>query len=84
MLCIRMPVNGRFIAGARGDLVHLMWGWVSNYHRYTTFEYHNEKVHNKWSYLNFLVYLRTKDHTDFTGPESTVHEMISLGEVSAP
>lgn len=42
-----------------------------------TFDEHVQKVHNKWSYLNFLVLLHTKDVTELTGPESAVHEMIN-------
>jgi len=43
----------------------------------TTFDEHVGKVHNMWSYLNFLVLLRTKPATELTGPESSVHAMIN-------
>ena len=43
----------------------------------SSFSHHTEKIHNKWSYLNFLVLLRTKDHTELTGPESAVYGMIN-------
>ena len=43
----------------------------------SSFSHHTEKIHNKWSYLNFLVLLRTKDHTELTGPESAVYGMIA-------
>ena len=43
----------------------------------TTFNEHVNKVHNMWSYLNFLVLLRTKPATELTGPESSVYAMIN-------
>jgi hypothetical protein len=45
-----------------------------------SFDAHTEKIHNKWAYLNFLVLLRTKDHTELTGPESACHTMITMPE----
>jgi len=38
-------------------------------HKPVTFEEHVSKEHNMWNYLYFVVYLRTKDVTEYTGPE---------------
>ncbi|CAJ0565469.1 unnamed protein product, partial [Mesorhabditis spiculigera] len=44
--------------------------------RSVSFEDHREKEHNLWHYLYFIVWLKIKDETEFTGPESYVHECI--------
>ena len=41
-----------------------------------TFEEHITKEHNMWNYLYFVVHLRTKQITEFTGPESYVFNQI--------
>ncbi|XP_033744403.1 inositol 1,4,5-trisphosphate receptor-like isoform X4 [Pecten maximus] len=41
-----------------------------------SFDEHKSKQHNMWHYLNFIVLVKVKDHTEFTGPESYVHAMI--------
>ena len=41
-----------------------------------TFKDHCEKEHNMWNYLYYIVHLRTKDKTEFTGPESYVYDQI--------
>jgi len=41
-----------------------------------TFEEHTRKEHNLWHYLYFIVLLKVKDPTEFTGPESYVHQMV--------
>merc|ERR1712117_350884 len=41
-----------------------------------TFEDHVNKEHNMWNYLWFIVLIKVKDPTEFTGPESYVHEMV--------
>ncbi|KAK2709545.1 inositol 1,4,5-trisphosphate receptor-like isoform X2 [Artemia franciscana] len=41
-----------------------------------TFEYHIRCEHNMWHYLFFLILIKTKDPTEFTGPESFVADMI--------
>lgn len=43
-----------------------------------TFEQHIKKEHNIWNYFFFIVLLKVKDPTDFTGPESYVYEMIKV------
>eukprot|EP00055_Hartaetosiga_balthica_P018162 m.129598 g.129598 ORF g.129598 m.129598 type:complete len:2620 (+) comp9461_c1_seq6:133-7992(+) len=40
-----------------------------------SFDYHCSHEHHIWSYLNFIVLLRTKDETEFTGPESYVSDL---------
>lgn len=45
-----------------------------------TFEDHIDKEHNMWHYLYFIVYLNTKDHTEFTGPETFVYKKIKYGK----
>lgn len=42
-----------------------------------TYEEHIKRDHNLWFYLYFIVYLKTKQSTEFTGPESYVNEMIT-------
>lgn len=42
----------------------------------TTFDEHIQRVHNMWHYLQFMVLIKVKDPTEFTGPESYVHQMI--------
>ncbi|EGD76540.1 type I inositol triphosphate receptor [Salpingoeca rosetta] len=41
-----------------------------------SFDEHCRFEHHLWSYLNFIVLLRTKDETDFTGPESYVSGLL--------
>lgn len=44
--------------------------------KHVTFEEHIRTEHNMWHYLFFIVLLKVKDPTEFTGPESYVHEMV--------
>ncbi|CAF0724055.1 unnamed protein product, partial [Didymodactylos carnosus] len=44
--------------------------------KHVTFEDHIRKVHNMWNYVYFMVLIKVKDPTEYTGPESYVHEMI--------
>ncbi|CAF3328350.1 unnamed protein product [Rotaria sp. Silwood1] len=44
--------------------------------KHVTFEDHIRKVHNMWNYVYFMVLINVKDPTEYTGPESYVHEMI--------
>ena len=46
--------------------------------RDVTYEEHTEVEHKPWNYLYFVVLLRTKDPTEFTGPESYVANMIEV------
>jgi inositol 1,4,5-triphosphate receptor type 1 len=41
------------------------------------FERHCKEEHNLWSYVNFVVLLRTKDQTEFTGQESYVSALLA-------
>lgn len=41
-----------------------------------TFEEHIKEEHNLWHYLFFIVLVRVKDSTEYTGPESYVAQMI--------
>ena len=43
-----------------------------------TFEEHLKKEHNMWDYLKFIVLLKVKDPTEFTGPESYVYNKIQV------
>ena len=45
-----------------------------------TFEEHIRYEHNMWHYLYFIVLIKVKDPTEFTGPESYVHEMVKVGK----
>lgn len=44
-----------------------------------TFEEHIKEEHNMWHYLCFIVLVKVKDSTEYTGPESYVAEMIKVG-----
>uniref|UniRef100_A0AAX7VHS9 Inositol 1,4,5-trisphosphate receptor n=1 Tax=Astatotilapia calliptera TaxID=8154 RepID=A0AAX7VHS9_ASTCA len=41
-----------------------------------SFEEHIKSEHNMWHYLYFMVLVRVKDPTEYTGPESYVNKMI--------
>ena len=41
-----------------------------------SFEEHIKSEHNMWHYLYFIVLIKVKDPTEFTGPESYVHAMV--------
>jgi len=43
-----------------------------------SFEEHCKQEHNMWHYLYFIILVRVKDPTEFTGPESYVHSMIQV------
>ncbi|XP_026523647.1 inositol 1,4,5-trisphosphate receptor type 2-like [Notechis scutatus] len=42
-----------------------------------SFEEHIKSEHNMWHYLYFIVLVRVKDPTEYTGPESYVAQMIA-------
>ena len=46
------------------------------------FEHHTEHEHNIWHYLSFMIHLRTKRQTEYTGPESYVAEMLNKKDLS--
>ena len=50
--------------------------------KYVTFEEHVRNEHNMWHYLYFIVLIKVKDPTEFTGPESYVHEMVKVGSTN--
>lgn len=41
-----------------------------------SFEEHIKSEHNMWHYLYFVVLIKVKDPTEFTGPESYVNDMV--------
>lgn len=43
-----------------------------------SFEEHIKLEHNIWNYLYFIVLVREKNKTDYTGPESYVAHMIKV------
>lgn len=43
-----------------------------------SFEEHIKFEHNMWNYLYFIVLVRVKNKTDYTGPESYVAQMIKV------
>ena len=49
--------------------------------KHVTFEEHIRTEHNMWHYLYFIVLIKVKDSTDFTGPESYVHEMVKVNNL---
>ena len=44
-----------------------------------TFEEHVQSEHNMWHYLYFIVLIKVKVSTEFTGPESYVYNMVQVG-----
>ena len=52
--------------------------------KHVTFEDHIRKVHNMWNYIYFMVLIFVKDPTEYTGPESYVHEMIDVSGLVSP
>lgn len=42
-----------------------------------SFEEHTKCEHNMWHYLYFIVLVKVKDPTEFTGPESYVYSMVN-------
>lgn len=46
-----------------------------------SFEEHIKHEHNMWHYLYFIVLVRVKDPTEFTGPESYVYMMVKVGRL---
>lgn len=47
-----------------------------------SFEDHINHEHNMWHYLYFVVLVRVKDPTEFTGPESYVYAMVKVSHLS--
>lgn len=47
-----------------------------------SFEEHIKSEHNMWHYLYFLVLLRVKAPTEYTGPESYVAQMIMVSRAN--
>ena len=43
-----------------------------------TFEEHVKNEHNMWHYLYFIVLIKVKVSTEFTGPESYVFNMVQV------
>jgi inositol 1,4,5-triphosphate receptor type 1 len=43
-----------------------------------SFEEHVKCEHNMWHYLYFIVLVKVKDPTEFTGPESYVYAMVKV------
>ena len=46
------------------------------------FEHHIRNEHNIWHYLAFMVHLRVKRATDYTGPESFVKQMLDKKDLT--
>uniref|UniRef100_H2YYU5 Inositol 1,4,5-trisphosphate receptor n=1 Tax=Ciona savignyi TaxID=51511 RepID=H2YYU5_CIOSA len=45
-----------------------------------SFETHVKEEHNMWHYLYFVVLVKVKDPTEFTGPESYVYNQVKVNE----
>lgn len=46
-----------------------------------SFEQHIQREHNMWHYLYFIVLIKVKDPTEFTGPESYVYAMVKASNL---
>eukprot|EP00300_Choanocystis_sp_HF-7_P041605 c8388_g1_i1.p1 GENE.c8388_g1_i1~~c8388_g1_i1.p1 ORF type:complete len:1176 (-),score=281.70 c8388_g1_i1:63-3590(-) len=51
-------------------------------HTKLKFDGHKKHEHNMWKYLLFIIYIKTKDKTSHTGPESYVASKLSRGDLS--
>jgi hypothetical protein len=49
-----------------------------------SFEEHIKSEHNMWHYLYFIVLVKVKDPTEYTGPESYVAQMITVSKAALP
>ena len=56
------------------------WYFQAFDNKNVTFEEHIRSEHNMWHYLYFIVLIKVKDPTEFTGPESYVHQMVKVSE----
>jgi hypothetical protein len=45
------------------------------------FENHIKNDHNLWQYLYFLVYMKSKDPTDYNGTESAIWQFYLKGKI---
>ena len=45
------------------------------------YDQHIKHEHNMWHYISFIVYMKLKDNTEYTGPESYVSEQILKNSV---
>ena len=64
-------------------LVFFFFAWVGLNrsafdNKSVTFEHHIKKEHNMWNYLYFLVLLKQKDQTEFTGSECYVSKALKV------
>ncbi|KAG7262485.1 hypothetical protein CRUP_018671 [Coryphaenoides rupestris] len=57
-------------------VLNLIFGRDKFDNKTVTFEEHIKVEHNMWHYLFFIVLVKVKDSTEYTGPESYVAEMI--------
>ena len=48
-----------------------------------TFEEHIKREHSLWHYLFFIVHIKTKEATEYTGPESYVSDMINVSKIGS-
>lgn len=78
-------ICGTFLFGFRGYLQHRLYICLiaglerkAFDNKFSTFEDHVRTEHNMWHYLYFIVLIKVKDPTEFTGPESYVHEMVKV------
>jgi hypothetical protein len=46
------------------------------------FEYHTRREHNTWEYLYFIIYIKTKEPSEYTGIESYIAEKLAANDVS--
>ena len=46
-----------------------------------SFEFHKNETHDFWNYVNFYVYLKRKEKTDYNGAESYVWDMLSRSDL---
>jgi inositol 1,4,5-triphosphate receptor type 1 len=84
--------NTCFICGLErkvgvGPIVFRIKTWIFSQefdNKNVTFEEHIRTEHNMWHYLYFIVLIKVKDPTEFTGPESYVHQMVKVNREIDP
>ena len=65
--------NKCFICGMQREDIERLSGRPYNYHI--------ASEHNEWNYLFFLIYLKFKESTEFSGIESFVHQSIEIEDL---
>ena len=78
MLCIISVVRNIATNDARLIIIFVGLNRSAFDNKTVSFEEHIKCEHNMWHYLYFIVLVKVKDPTEFTGPESYVYAMVKV------